>query len=146
VWEKFTVAAAPSGSSIPAGLLAPASALPFTLPQVQVYVYSGTYTVNSATAPTTGCFYLFTTLGGAAIAGTAIPYSALAAGFPNESSLAFTVANTTTGSFTALSLSLNGSGTGSGAFSLSSGDSGSITINGRTMVQSPTTLAIRRSL
>lgn len=142
-WEKFGVTSGPAGSSIPGSLLAPLSLLPVTLPSQPIYIYSGTYTVNSTTAQTTGCFYVFTTVSGATIDGTTLP-STLAAGFPNESTAPLTIANATSGSFTTLSLSVTASGTGSGAFSLDSGDSGSITITGRVTAQSPTSLAVKR--
>lgn len=120
------------------------SGAPISLPQEQIYIYSGTYTVNSTTAPTTGCFYLFTTTNGSTVAGTSVPYSALAAGFPNETTPSFSITNATSGAFTTLSLSVNASGTGSGAFALSNGDSGTITVTGRFTAQTPTGLALMR--
>ncbi|HTV72337.1 MAG TPA: hypothetical protein VME66_01345 [Candidatus Acidoferrales bacterium] len=103
--------------------------------QVPVYLYDGTYAVSSTTAPTTGCFYLITTTDGSPLYGGALTYSALGGGEPNSSGIPpYTVSNLSTGTTTAFNLSLTSSGSGSGSFTLEDGDTGTISISGRSTV------------
>ncbi|HTV73298.1 MAG TPA: hypothetical protein VME66_06325 [Candidatus Acidoferrales bacterium] len=144
-YEEFTVEAA-SGAGLSVNPFPPYPTLPVNLPEEPIYMYGGTFTVSSSVAPTNGCFYMFTTTDGTDFGDGLLTFSGAGLGFPNDAGLPpFTIANLTQGTLTALNLSVYPNGTGSGTFTLSDGDSGTITITGVVSGESPALLDHLRS-
>jgi hypothetical protein len=135
-WTKFTIA---SATPFPVYTPVPGTTNPPTIP---IYVYLGTYTVTSATAPTTGCFYLVTTTDGSPLSSGGAT-SAAGVGIPNLAnySSGYALTSVSHGSLTTIGLTVSAT-SGSGTFTLDNGDSGTISLSSR--IQATTTQAIRR--
>jgi len=154
-YYKFTIATptptptpspipTPSPSPTPTPLPTPTPTPSPTPRQLPVFYYTGSYIVNSMTAPTTGCVFFITSTDGSPLYVGARTYSALGGGEPNSAGIPpYQVTNITQGNASAISLSLTNSGTGSGSFTFDNGDTGTITLDGRTNVEY--TEALRRA-
>ena len=136
LWTKASFAprtATPVPTSTPT--TSPTTA-PTAPPTRLFYVYSGTYHIDSATAPTTGCFTLFTTTDGSNIGSTA--WSGEGAGFVNPPQSDYTENLAAFGHVSAVALNVSPSAPNvNGTIALDSGDSGTISISSVQTVQLP---------
>ena len=104
------------------------STSPSTPPTRPFYVWTGTYHINSATAPTTGCFTMLATTDGSNIKDTS--YSAESLGFVNPPQGDSTLNFVASGHVSAVSISVSpNSANANGTITLDDGDSGTISIS-----------------
>lgn len=136
LWSKASFAprtATPVPTSTPTTSPTTAPTPPPTRP---FYLYTGTYHIDSASAPTDGCFMLFTTTDGSSISG--VPYSGEGIGFVNPPQSDYTENTNGFGHVSAVSLNLSPSAPNvTGTIALDSGDNGTIAISAVQTVQLP---------
>jgi hypothetical protein len=101
--------------------------VPTPPPTRPMFVYSGTYHVDSATAPTDGCFTLITTTDGSHLIG--YPVSGEAIGYVNTPQTQFDTQLLGSGKIGAVALSLSPAALpANGTIALDDGDSGTISV------------------
>ncbi|HTD37979.1 MAG TPA: hypothetical protein VK669_10725, partial [Candidatus Limnocylindrales bacterium] len=101
-----------------------------------MYIYSGTYHIDSATAPTDGCFTLITTTDGTSLKG--YPVSAEGIGYVNPPQTTFDTQILGSGKVGAIALSVSPAALpANGTISLDDGDGGTISVQSVQTVQLP---------
>lgn len=134
LWIKSSFSpAAPTPTPTPTSVPSTAPSTPPTRP---FYVYTGTYHINSADAPSDGCLTMFTTTDGTNINGAT--FSAEGIGFVNPPQTTYTENPGTVGHVSAVTLNVSPSAPNvAGTIVLDSGDSGTIAITAVQTVQLP---------
>jgi hypothetical protein len=133
--EAKFVPSAPTPTPVPttAPTEAPAPTPP---PARPMFVYSGTYHIGSATAPTDGCFTLITTTDGSHLIGS--PVSAQGIGFVNTPQTQVDTILLGSGKISAVTLNLSPAALpANGTIALDDGDSGTISVQSVQTVQLP---------
>ncbi|MDB5072469.1 MAG: hypothetical protein JWM87_3580 [Candidatus Eremiobacteraeota bacterium] len=134
LWIKASYSpAAPTPTPTPTSTPSTAPSAPPTRP---FYVYTGTYHINSANAPTDGCLTMFTTTDGSNINGAT--FSSEGIGFVNPPQTTYTENLGAVGHITAVALNVSPNAPNqNGTIALDSGDSGTISITSVQTVQLP---------
>jgi len=136
-WTKAEyVPAVPTPTPVPTSTPTTIPTAPPPPPTRPMYIYSGTYHIDSASAPTDGCFTLITTTDGTSLKG--YPISAEGIGFVNPPQTPFTTQILGSGKVSAIALTVSPAALpASGTISLDDGDGGTISVQSVQTVQLP---------
>jgi hypothetical protein len=136
LWIKASYSpAAPTPTPTPAPTSTPSTA-PSAPPTRPFYSYAGTYHIDSADAPTDGCFMMFTTTDASNIKG--VSFSGEGIGLVNPPQTTYTENTASVGHVSAVTLNLSPNApNATGTIVLDSGDSGTISISSVQTVQLP---------